>query len=54
MQRQMIAKKIRFYVIDGYEVAEKSGMGKRINTIMQTCFFCHIRRVASGAGGYRD
>jgi len=39
MQRQMIAKKIRFYVIDGYEVAEKSGMGKRINTIMQTCFF---------------
>ncbi|MFZ2172040.1 MAG: pyruvate:ferredoxin (flavodoxin) oxidoreductase, partial [Methylococcaceae bacterium] len=39
MQLQMIAKKIRFYVIDGYEVAEKSGMGKRINTIMQTCFF---------------
>jgi len=39
MQRQMIDKKIRFYVIDGYEVAEKSGMGKRINTIMQTCFF---------------
>ncbi len=39
MQQQMIAKKIRFYVIDGYEVAEKSGMGKRINTIMQTCFF---------------
>ncbi|MGZ8221423.1 MAG: pyruvate:ferredoxin (flavodoxin) oxidoreductase [Methylobacter sp.] len=39
MQRQMIDKNIRFYVIDGYEVAEKSGMGKRINTIMQTCFF---------------
>jgi pyruvate-ferredoxin/flavodoxin oxidoreductase len=39
MQRQMIAKKIRFYVIDGYAVAEKTGMGKRINTIMQTCFF---------------
>ena len=39
MQRQMIAKKIRFYIIDGYAVAEKSGMGKRINTIMQTCFF---------------
>ncbi len=39
MQQQMIAKKIRFYVIDGYAVAEKSGMGKRINTIMQTCFF---------------
>jgi pyruvate-ferredoxin/flavodoxin oxidoreductase len=39
MQQQMIAKKIRFYVIDGTAVAEKSGMGKRINTIMQTCFF---------------
>ncbi|MGZ5580634.1 MAG: pyruvate:ferredoxin (flavodoxin) oxidoreductase [Methylobacter sp.] len=39
MQRQMIEKKIRFYVIDGYAVAEKTGMGKRINTIMQTCFF---------------
>ena len=39
MQQQMIDKKIRFYVIDGYAVAEKSGMGKRINTIMQTCFF---------------
>ncbi|MGZ4957621.1 MAG: pyruvate:ferredoxin (flavodoxin) oxidoreductase [Methylomonas sp.] len=39
MQQQMIAKKIRFYVIDGYSVAQQSGMGKRINTIMQTCFF---------------
>lgn len=39
MQQQMIEKNIRFYVIDGYAVAEKTGMGKRINTIMQTCFF---------------
>ncbi|MGY6275525.1 pyruvate:ferredoxin (flavodoxin) oxidoreductase [Methylomonas sp. MgM2] len=39
MQAQMLAKNIRFYVIDGYSVAEKCGMGKRINTIMQTCFF---------------
>jgi len=39
MQQQMLTKKIRFYVIDGYAVAEKAGMGKRINTIMQTCFF---------------
>ncbi len=39
MQQQMLAKNIRFYVIDGYAVAEKSGMGKHINTIMQTCFF---------------
>jgi pyruvate-ferredoxin/flavodoxin oxidoreductase len=38
-QRQIIDKKLRFYVIDGYKVAEKTGMGVRINTIMQTCFF---------------
>lgn len=39
MQQQMIDKKIQFYVIDGYAVADKAGMGRRINTIMQTCFF---------------
>ena len=39
MQRQIIEKKLKFYVIDGYEVAKKTGMGGRINTIMQTCFF---------------
>jgi pyruvate-ferredoxin/flavodoxin oxidoreductase len=38
-QQEMIAKKIEFYVIDGYEVAREAGMGTRINTIMQTCFF---------------
>ena len=39
MQQQIIDKKLRFYVIDAYRVAEESGMGQRINTIMQTCFF---------------
>ncbi len=39
MQRQIIAKHIRFYSIDAERVASDSGMGKRINTIMQTCFF---------------
>ena len=39
MQEQMIAKGIRFYVIDAYAVAAASGMGRRINTVMQTCFF---------------
>ena len=38
-QEEMLRKKIEFYVIDGYEVARKAGMGTRINTIMQTCFF---------------
>ncbi|HYL81453.1 MAG TPA: 2-oxoacid:acceptor oxidoreductase family protein, partial [Candidatus Acidoferrum sp.] len=39
VQRQIIDKKLRFYVIDAYKVAEKTGMGVRINTVMQTCFF---------------
>jgi len=39
VQTTIIEKKLKFYVIDAYEVAEKTGMGSRINTIMQTCFF---------------
>ena len=38
-QATIIAKKLQFYVIDGYTVAREAGMGSRINTIMQTCFF---------------
>ena len=39
VQQQIIDKKLKFYVIDGYAVAKETGMGARINTIMQTCFF---------------
>jgi pyruvate-ferredoxin/flavodoxin oxidoreductase len=39
IQNEIIRKKIEFYVIDGYKVAREAGMGTRINTIMQTCFF---------------
>jgi len=39
IQKQLIDKKLKFYVIDAYEVAKQTGMGGRINTIMQTCFF---------------
>jgi pyruvate-ferredoxin/flavodoxin oxidoreductase len=39
MQQELLAKKIEFYVIDGFKVAKEAGMGTRINTIMQTCFF---------------
>lgn len=39
VQQEIIAKKIKFYVIDAYSVAKETGMGARINTIMQTCFF---------------
>ena len=38
-QETILKKKIQFYVIDGYTVARTAGMGNRINTIMQTCFF---------------
>jgi len=38
-QQEILRKKIEFYVIDGYKVAREAGMGSRINTIMQTCFF---------------
>ncbi len=39
VQSAIIEKKLRFYVINGYDVAEKTGMGQRVNTIMQTAFF---------------
>jgi len=39
VQQQIIDKKLKFYVIDGYTVAKETGMGSRVNTIMQTCFF---------------
>jgi pyruvate-ferredoxin/flavodoxin oxidoreductase len=39
VQKQIISKKLRFFVIDAYQVAKDTGMGVRINTIMQTCFF---------------
>jgi pyruvate-ferredoxin/flavodoxin oxidoreductase len=39
MQEQIIEKQIRFFVIDAYALAKQAGMGGRINTIMQTCFF---------------
>jgi pyruvate-ferredoxin/flavodoxin oxidoreductase len=39
VQQELLKKKIEFYVIDGYTVAREAGMGTRINTIMQTCFF---------------
>ncbi len=39
MQQQILTKHIAVYCIDAYAVAEKNGMNKRINTVMQTCFF---------------
>jgi pyruvate-ferredoxin/flavodoxin oxidoreductase len=39
VQQTIIDKRLRFYSINAYDVAREAGMGTRINTIMQTCFF---------------
>jgi len=39
VQQTIIDKKLKFYTIDADKVAEATGMGRRINTIMQTAFF---------------
>jgi pyruvate-ferredoxin/flavodoxin oxidoreductase len=39
IQRQIIEKELKFYIIDAYRVARDTGMGARMNTIMQTAFF---------------
>jgi len=47
MQQELIAKKAKFFVIDAYEVARNTGMGSRMNTILQVCFFA-ISKVLPG------
>lgn len=39
VQKQIVDKDLKFYVIDAISLAEKAGMGGRINVIMQTAFF---------------
>lgn len=39
VQEEIIKKKLKFYAINAYGVARRSGMGGRINTVMQVCFF---------------
>jgi pyruvate-ferredoxin/flavodoxin oxidoreductase len=43
VQEQLVQKKLHFYVIDAVKVARDSGMGGRINTVMQVCFFAISR-----------
>ena len=38
-QETIVERKLRLFTIDAYKVARETGMGARINTIMQTCFF---------------
>jgi pyruvate-ferredoxin/flavodoxin oxidoreductase len=46
-QEQLVAKKARFFVIDAYTVARDTGMGSRMNTILQVCFFA-IAKILPG------
>ncbi|MCB0258069.1 MAG: 2-oxoacid:acceptor oxidoreductase family protein, partial [Anaerolineae bacterium] len=39
VQETIIEKNLHFYIIDAVSVARETGMGRRINSIMQTCFF---------------
>jgi pyruvate-ferredoxin/flavodoxin oxidoreductase len=39
IQKIIIDKKVRVYCIDAYSIARECGLGGRINTVMQTCFF---------------
>ena len=39
VQDAIVEKKLAFYVVDAFQVARDTGMGSRINTVMQTCFF---------------
>ena len=39
VQEAIIKKGLKVHVIDGLKVASDAGMGTRINTVMQTCFF---------------
>ena len=39
VQQQILAKRLRLFVIDASKVARDAGLGARINTVLQTCFF---------------
>ncbi len=43
VQEQILDKQLQFYVIDAFQVAWHAGLGGRINTVMQTCFFALSR-----------
>jgi pyruvate-ferredoxin/flavodoxin oxidoreductase len=38
-QKSILDKRLRFHVIDAFQVARRAGLGGRINTVMQACFF---------------
>ncbi len=39
VQEQIQEKELRFYIVDAYRIAKEAGLGTRVNTVLQTCFF---------------
>jgi pyruvate-ferredoxin/flavodoxin oxidoreductase len=39
VQQEILDRKLKFFVVDASRVAREAGLGTRINTVMQTCFF---------------
>jgi pyruvate-ferredoxin/flavodoxin oxidoreductase len=39
VQERLVERRCRLFVIDGYGVSQRAGLGRRINTVMQICFF---------------
>ncbi|MGM0461477.1 MAG: pyruvate:ferredoxin (flavodoxin) oxidoreductase [Fibrobacterota bacterium] len=39
VQKEIVDKKLKFYIIDAIQIAEEIGLGSRINMVMQTAFF---------------
>ena len=52
VQQQIVDKQLEFWVIDAFAVATETGMGSRINTVMQPCFF-QLSGVLPGSTGNR-
>ena len=53
-QNRLIEQQARFFVIDANKVARDCGMGGRINTVMQVCFFAISGVLPAGRGDRRD
>ena len=50
MQLRIIGQRLRLFVIDASRVAQEVGLRGRANTVLQTCFFAHLRRAAARPG----
>jgi pyruvate-ferredoxin/flavodoxin oxidoreductase len=65
LQRIVVDRELHLFAIDGYAVAESAGLGRRLSTVMQTCFFAlagvlgrdeaiaHVKKAAASSYGKR-